>query len=61
MKIVLTGLLMAASLVAAPAIAAERARVRADRAAIAERLRVYPAFAGVSIHAWSGWQALPDQ
>lgn len=40
---------------------ASRAQVLADRAAIADRLRVYPAFAGVSIHAWSGWQALPDR
>ncbi len=40
---------------------ATKAQVLADRAAIAGRLRIYPAFAGVSLHAWSGWQALPDK
>ncbi len=40
---------------------ATKAQVLADRAALADRLRLYPAFAGVSLHAWSGWQALPDK
>lgn len=40
---------------------ATKAAVLADRAAISERLHVYPAFAGVSLHAWSGWQVLPDK
>ncbi len=40
---------------------ATKAAVLADRTALADRLRAYPAFAGVSIHAWSGWQDLPDK
>ncbi len=34
--------------------------VLADRDAIAATLGAYPAFAGISLHAWSGWKALPD-
>lgn len=36
-----------------------RAAVRADITTITRQLEIYPAFAGVSLHAWRGWQALP--
>jgi len=35
-----------------------RAAVLADMATISRQLEIYPAFAGVSLHAWRGWQAL---
>lgn len=37
---------------------ASKAAVLADRKTLSDILRVYPAFAGVSVHAWRGWQAL---
>ena len=37
-----------------------RACVLTDMATISRQLEIYPAFAGVSLHAWRGWQALPQ-
>jgi hypothetical protein len=37
-----------------------RAAVLTDMAAISRQLEIYPAFAGISLHAWRGWQALPQ-
>ena len=37
-----------------------RAAVLADMAAISRQLEIYPAFAGISLHAWRGWKALPQ-
>jgi hypothetical protein len=35
-----------------------RAAVLGDMTVITRQLEIYPAFAGVSLHAWRGWQAL---
>jgi hypothetical protein len=35
-----------------------KAAVLVDMAIISQHLEIYPAFAGVSVHAWRGWQAL---
>ena len=37
-----------------------RSAVLTDMATISRQLELYPAFAGVSLHAWRGWQALPQ-
>ena len=37
-----------------------RSVVLTDMATISRQLEIYPAFAGVSLHAWRGWQALPQ-
>ena len=38
-----------------------KAAVLADRDALSAALATYPAFAGVAIHAWSGWKDLRDR
>jgi len=40
---------------------ASKAVVLKDRQTIEDALSSYPAFAGVSIHDWAGWEALPSK
>ena len=37
-----------------------KSAVIADMAVIADQLKIYPAFAGISLHSWRGWRSLPQ-